>query len=410
MNFNFATTGLSAGSNARIGYDTTSNAYKCSVDGQTFQGAPVLPPDTVGELAGIEVFPGIVNGVLEHADYIRPVIGGTPYDWQSLNELMAPGLYEGRPDPLGAAGLRHGIMPINFGLPLLMGGRPDGSDGVTAKIKPGQSIDVEIAAAPAAEGGLSTGLAKSWTIRFWVCQASGKENIKKTLQIQSAASGLGYYDGNRVDCSFDLGDFETMESVPLRTRLDGKQISNIITGAGGAAFDPLVDWGKLPGGTSQIGVKVWKTWAYAKQLKTTTANEYYQFVQGQGQVQDTWGQLLWDLSNFQKKALKITHLGLKQPAVGLVKYLNIKRSTRGLEQIYDVQPGKNPFQWPRYRSVDVKSYNGPSKLPKPITIQNENASIEIKDNGTAISPYSSTNNDSTMLMYGGILYDMMEMV
>lgn len=396
-NFDFATTGLAAGSNTRVGQQA---AYKWTAEGYNTTTPPGMPSEGFGEIAGIEVFPGIVNGKWEHADYIRLYIGGIAYDWQSFNELMAPGLAARQPDPLGAVGLRHGIMATNFGTPMLMGGSPL---ECCPKVPPNKAVEVEIAAAPADEGGASGGLTKPWTVRVWVAKCLGIKNLVDTLKFQSLYTNQGYFNGQDIDVSFDLGDLETAEIMPLRTKIGGNPIRKVIAG-----FNPVNDWGKLPGGMEQLNPKMTRYWIYAKQMEDTSVNEQYQFTMNGQYVHDKWGELTWNYD--RKDALKITHLGFKQPAVGTIKNLIIERSNRSIKQVYDVQPAKNPFGMPRYRDATSISHFGPAKLAKPITFWNENASIEMKDNGTAVDGYSSNNDDSTMIIIGGIKYELGEVI
>lgn len=390
FNFDFSTTGLAVGQNARIGNDA---AYKVSGEGLNQATPLTVPSEGFMEVAGLEVFPGQDNGQFEHCDYIKLFIGGQSYDDQFFNELVAPGAARGQPDALAGAGLRYKGMPINFGMPMLLGGRPE---ECTPKITSGKPVEIEIGAATAAEGGAA--LARPWTVRLWVVKVNGVDKLKEVLKLQSAATGQGYYDGNSMNCSFDFGDIAVSQKMPYRSKLTNNPVKNMVPESG--TFDPLEHWGKLPGGMEQDRPKMHVYSVFAKQMKTTTVNEYYQFVSSSQQVQDKLAELYWDFT--KRDGLKITHLGFKNPSVGVIKYLWLKRSGREIENVYEVQLAKNPFAMPRTRDPTTQVFMGPTPLVKPFTVWNEIGSMEMKDNGTAVTPWSSTNADGCGIYAKGI--------
>jgi len=83
-NFDFSTTNLSVGNLARI---DSAAAYTVNAEGQDMTTPLTLPSDTYGEIAGIEIFPGVNGGMYEHADYVRIYVGGKGHDDQLFNEL-----------------------------------------------------------------------------------------------------------------------------------------------------------------------------------------------------------------------------------------------------------------------------------------------------------------------------------
>jgi hypothetical protein len=371
-----------------------------SGENQTLATPLTLPSESFGEVAGIEVFPGIVGGKYEHADYVKLFIGGQGWDDQIFNELTAPGYAAGSPDPLGAVGLRipgTGI-PINFGLPMLLGGRPE---ECTPKVVPGKALEVEIGAPPATEGGVA--LTQPWTVRVWMARVNGVQKVKDILKVQSAATGQGYYDGNTMNCSFDIGDLAVHEKMPVRSKITGNPMKNMIPEQG--SFDPQEHWGKLPGGMEQDRPKMHVYSIFAKQMATTTANEWYQYTAAQQRVQDKLADLYWDFT--KRDALKITHLGFKNPSVGVIDRLWLRRTGREVEQMYEVQVAKNPFSMPRTRDPAMPMYAGPTKLGKAFLVWNEIGSIEMK--GTvAVVPWSAANTDGCGVYARGIRYELNE--
>lgn len=394
--FDFSTTGLAVGSNARVG---TAAAYTVAGENLNLATPLTLPSESFGEVAGLEIFPGIVGGQLEHADYVKLLIGGQGYDDQIFNELTAPGLAPGVPDSLGAAGLRHGVMPTNFGLPMLMGGRPEEA---CPKVPAGKPIEIEIGCPPAAEGGVA--LAQPWTVRVWIAKVQGVDKLKEVLKFQSQYTQQGYYDGNVMNCSFDLGDLEVSNKMPVRSKLTGNPIVNMVPEQG--MFDPQEHWGKLPGGMEQDRPKLHVYSMFSKQMLATTTNEWYQFTLNALKVQDKMAEMYWDFT--KRDALKITHIGFKNPAVGVIRQLWLRRTGRELEQMYEVQYAKNPFPMPRYRDPTVHAFYGPGKLPKPLLGWNEIMSIEMKDNGTSVLPWAANNTDAAGVYARGIRYELNE--
>ena len=319
-------------------------------------------------------------------------------DWSSdvCSSDLAPGLSPGQPDPLGAAGLRLGQMPINLGLPLLLGGRPE---DCAPKVPPGKPIEIEIGAAPTAEGGAA--LTQPWTVRVWMVKVQGINKLKEALRFQSVYTGQGYYDGNVMNCDFDLGDIASTEKMPLRSRMTGNPIRNPVPETG--TFDPLEHWSKLPGGMDQDKPKMHVYSMFAKQMAATTTNEWYQFVLHSSKVQDKYAELYWDFT--KRDALKITHIGFKNPAVGVIKNLWLKRTGREVPETYEVQWAKNPFPMPAFRSASAVSYCGPAKLAKPMLIWNEIGSIEMKDNGTSVAAWQDGIEDQAGVYVRGIRYE-----
>jgi hypothetical protein len=396
FNFKFSSSNLAVGNAAKVG----DNTY-FKVSGEGFNQAVPLtfPSECFGEVAGLEIFPGKKNGLWQHYDAVKLIIGGKSFNDQVFNELTAPGLAAGYPDPLGAVGLRYGAMPINFGMPMLLGGRPEEA---CPKIAPGQSVEIEVTAPPTAEGGAT--LDQDMKVRLWVAKVQGVQKLKDTLKFQSAYTKQGYYDGNVVNCNFDFGDLEVHEKLPVRTTLTNNPIKNPIPETG--SFDPADHWSKLPGGVGQDKPTLHVFSVFAKQMADTSVNEYYQFVTHSQQVQDKSYELYWD---FKKgDALKITHLGFKQPAVGTINYMWLRRSGREIETIYDAQSGSCPFSMPRERDPNTFVYAGPTKLPKPFIVWNEIASIEIKDNATAVDGWSSLNANGAGVYVRGVRYEFNE--
>jgi len=394
FNFAFGTTSLALGSATRAGH---AAAYKWSGENTIGSTAFTMPQNGFGEVAGIEIYAGIHDGLREHLDYAKIYIGGLAYDNQMFNEMVAPGLLPGVPDALGAAGLRHGAMATNLGIPMLMGGNPMDA---CPKIGPGKTLEVEVACPAAAEGGVA--LEKDMTVRVWIAKVLGVEKVKEVLKFQSDYHQLGYYNGQTMNCSFDLGDIEKSETMPLRSQMTNNPIKNLIPENG--QFDPLEHWGKLPGGFDQDRPKAHILSVFSKQMADTTPNEWYQFVMDSNRVNDSWAQLSWNPD--KRSAIKITHAAFKNPGVGTIKSLRFYRSGREIDQTYDVQWGKNPFPMPALRSPAAIMYAGPLRLPQAYLLWNEQGYIAMKDDGTASDAWSALNRDGAGVYVRGIEYEL----
>ena len=393
--FDFGTTNLAVGNLARVG---SAVAYTVVAENSGATATPlILPPDVWGEVAGLEIFPGIAGGQFEHIDYAKLIIGGKSFDDQIFNEMTAPGLVQGLPDSLGASGLRIGAVPINFGVPMLLGGNPM---DCCPKIPPGKPVEIEIAAPTTAEGGLA--LTQAMTVRLWIAKVSGVQNLKDKLAFHSQYSGLGYYTNGTMNCSFDLGDLEVNDKMPIRTKMAGNPIKNMVPEQG--AFDPYDHWEKLPGGLGQDKPTARVFSMFTKLMTATTANESFEFTSENQHCQDAAARLSW---NFDKgDALKITHIGVKQDPIGIMRQLWLKRSGREAEQVYEIQNAKCPFLMPRLRDPANICYMGPTKLLKPYIVWNEQGQMMVKDNATSVAPWSATNTDGFGIYTRGIRYEL----
>ncbi len=393
--FDFATTNLSVGSNTKIGLQ---EAYTAHYENRDVTTPLTLPNEGYGEVAGIEIAPGVVAGVKEHMS-AKIIIGGQSFEDQVFNEMTAPMLSPGAPDALGAAGLRYGQMPINLGLPMMMGGRPEES---CPKVPPGRALEVEVTCPQASEGGVA--LTQPAVVRLWICKALTAAKVKESLLYASKA-GLGNYDGNVLNCSFDLGDIDVSERMPMRTSLGGNPIKNLIPETN-TAFEPAEHWGKLPGGMEQDRPKLHVASMFSKQMKATDTNAWYQFVLNGSRVQSREAELYWDFT--KRDALKITHLAFKNPAAGVLGKIATRRTGRETDLTYQSQFATNCFPMPAFRSVGALSYCGPVKLPKPFLVWGEIGSIEVKDNGTSVAGWAAATPDQAGIYYRGIRYELNE--
>lgn len=383
FNFAFSSDDLAAGESVVTGQ---SSYYTWRADGQTGSTAWSLDNESVAEIAGIEVFGPYDGNFREKIKYIRPVIDGREISTISFNELMAPGLSDYVPDPLGASGMRwpNSNACMNLGIPVLMGGDPMDA---CPKIGPNDKLSMKIAAPRTAEGGASS-IATDMKVRVWIAQAKGQSKVNELL------TRYGRLSGGRINSDIELGDLEISETMNIRSRATGNPISKSVPRD--QEFK-LTNWTQLPGGDECDKPKVENFVVYAQNSAATTANEWYQFTQDGTRVNDDWQELRFT-SLGEKNALKISHIGVLTHQD--LKYLRVTRSNRAIDNVYEVQPANNPFPLPAGRWTDALQFYGPGKLAKSIVAWNEIMSIEVKDNGTSIPAWSSSNIGTMVAVWG----------
>lgn len=379
--FDAATTNIPVGGSAVIG--SSANYYWRAQNTQS-SSAFALDNESVAEVSGIEIFGPYVGNRRQKFRYVSLEIDGKETESIRLNELMAPGMIQGKPDPLAGAGFRFGHAAINLGMPLLAGGLPEEA---TPKIGPGETLNVRVQAELAANGGEA--LTQPMRVRVWLLQCKGEDKLRSLLEYYHG-QGQGktnLYNGGYLDCSFALGDLEKMDSAPIQT------FEKRVGATGGFR---LGDWTRLHGGNDCDKPKAFNYCTYAQNAAATTTNSWYQFTQDGTRVLESWQVLRW---NFDKRdALKITHVGV-QPHKNL-RYIRLYRSGRSIENVEEVQIASNPFPLPAGKYVDYMAHAGPAKLPKTFFVRNEIGTIEAQDNGTSIPAWSASNEGVLVALYG----------
>ena len=383
FNFAFSSANLSAGESVVTGQ---SSYYTWRADGQVGSTAWSLDNESVAEIAGIEIFGPYNGNYREKIKYVRPVIDGREMATISFNELMAPGMSDFVPDPLGAAGMRwpNSNACMNLGVPVLMGGDPMDA---CPKIGPNDKLTIKVAAPRTTEGGIAT-IDTDMKVRVWIAQAKGQSKVSELL------TRYGRLSGGRINSDIELGDLEISETMNIRSRATGNPISKSVPRD--QEFK-LTNWTQLPGGDECDKPKVENFVVYGQNSQATVANEWYQFTQDGSRVNDDWQELRWTNLG-EKNAIKITHMGVLANVD--LKYLRITRSNRAIDNVYEIQPANNLFPLPAARYTDALQFYGPGKLAKSIVGWNEVMSIEVKDNGTSVPAWSATNPGAMVAIWG----------
>lgn len=382
----FSQNNLAAGATYTTG--NTANMYWRGENNQS-SSAFQLDSETVAEVCGIELFGPNTGSYREKLKYVRMVIDGKEIGNISLNELMAPGLTNNQSDPMGwrEPPMRIGIANTMFGRPLLLGGDPCDA---TPKIGPGQTLSIKVAAHNTTEGGSAT-LTTPMRIRLWMLKCKGVEKVRSILAYQSANSPYmkDKFNGNMVDCSFQLGDLETMDQPTTPITPYEKMVGN------SNGFQ-LADWTELPGGLNASKPTINNFITYGQNAAATVANSFYTMTQDGVKVNEDWNVLRWNLD--KKTAIRIDSVGVL-PHKNL-RYVRMWRSGRGIEFMHEVQVANNPLQLPCGLYITGASHYGPTPLPRPFLIWNEIGSIEAEDNGTSIPAWSATNRGFLIGIYG----------
>jgi hypothetical protein len=293
---------------------------------------------------------------------------------------MSPGPAEGQPDPLHAAGFRQlGHANTMFGVPVLMGGDPSEA---CPKIGPGETLSLRVAAHATTEGG-SSSISKPLRARVWLVKCKSKSKLQSVL----AAKQPSRFDGNFLNCDFQVGDLEMADTQPIQT------FEKRIGMQGGFSLE---NWTELPGGWDCTKPKVSNFITYAQNAAATQANSWYQHTQDGNKINEDWNKLNWGLTT--KDAIRITHIGVLPHAN--LRMIRMYRSDRTWEYIHDVQPGNNPLPLPAGRMVADLRWRGPAQLPKSWLVWNCIGSIEAMDNGTSIGAWSATNQGFLTAIYG----------
>lgn len=357
--FNFASASVSAGDTVTTGQ---SSAYYWRANGETSTSPFTLDSESVAEITGIEVFGPFDGSNNRHPiRYIKPVIDNKEPTTIYINHLMAPGYIPGtNEDVLALAGMRYGHAAINIGRPLLFGGDPTEA---TPKIGPNEGLVMRVSFPSTTEGGSAT-INTNMVVRVWLAMVKGEEKLQHVLEYQQGPGGTGRYNGQQLDCSFELGDLET------GTR---EVYQNVVGGAGGFRMG---DWTMLFGGSDAKKPKIDQFITYGLNRAATTTNQWYQFTLDGSRAYYDWQELMW--RHTKRDAVRITHVGVRD-ASGHLQDVRLYRSDRSVEAIYNMAYSTMPMP------ADELLWYGPGRLPRAYLVWSSNGSIEIRDDGTSIS-------------------------
>ena len=389
LDFHFKASGttISAGNSVQIGDDSNYVVF----DGEKWTNEYRLDENSIAEIAGIELIqPQYAVGVRDKLEYIRLRIDGEEYKHVNLNEHMAPAFSAHVPsnDLFFGGQVRVGDtfenLPDSFchniGVPMLLGGHY--TDAVP-KVGPGDTINVEVRAPRAAEGGAD--ITTDFIVRLSIVECRSKEMFQKLGDM------YGWLAGNSVPQNFTLMDLEENGDIE---KFDVVKSVDMADSTGQMSLEY---WTALFGGLDARKPYIFPYIRYANNAAATTTNEEYIFTKTGSKVLHDEQELDW---NFDKrKALKLDHIGVMPHAD--------QKYTRVFVQGRDANPYawtpedvENEYPMPVGLKYDDLNYNGPAAIGRGIVIWNSKGHISIKDNGTAIPAWADGVRGSSIGVWG----------
>ncbi len=355
--FNFATTNLSAGGSTSSGDTSTTEPYE-------------LDNDSIMELAGIEVIgPVTAAGVRQKIESIKIKIDGEIVPDIVFNELTAPPYHRNTRNQL----IFHdtGGLCFNLGTPLLLGG-----DAIDAcpKIGPKETLGFEVKAPRTAENGAT--ITENMIIRATVVEAKTKEVMDRVLR------QYGTSDGNNIQQNFSVVDLSTNNTIDVTKQVPAE----------------LDSWTELNGGLAAAKPYVSNYITYAQNATATTTNSAYRFTQTGTRVLHDFMDLSW---NFTKKdAIRLTHMGVMEHAnLGYVRLYISGRESPGNDWLI-ANDTENMFPMPLSSDATTYHFHGPAAFPRAEMVYNQQAWLEVKDNGTAVPAWADGVSGTMVALWG----------
>lgn len=378
LDFHFKCSGttLSAGNSAQIGDDSNYVVW----DGDKWTNEYKLDEISIAEIAGIELIqPRYAVGVRDKLEYIRLRIDGEEYKHVNFNEHMCPAFNanEANNGPffggMVKVGDRYENLPTSFchnmGKPMLLGGDP--TDAVP-KVGPGDSINVEVRAPRAAEGGAD--ITQDFVVRLSVVECRSMEMFKKLGDMygwMSADSVNQNFTLMDIEENGDLGDYDVAKTVDMKDS------------AGALSMDY---WTALYGGLDARKPYIYPYIRYGNNAAATVTNSEYIFTKVGSKVLADAQSLEWNFDN--RKALKLEHIGVTP------------HSDQSYTRVYIQGRDANPYVWtpddveneypmPVGLKYDDKNYHGPAAIGRGLVIWNTKGHVSVMDNGTSIPAWAN---------------------
>ena len=364
-------TTLSAGDSAQIGDDSNYTVW----DGEKWTNEYRLDENSIAEIAGVELLtPQYAVGVRDKLEYIRLRIDGEEYKHVNFNELMCPAFAAHDPNnnPFFGGSVKVGDslenLPSSFchniGIPMLLGGHY--TDAVP-KVGPGDTINVEVRAPRAAEGGAD--ITKDFVVRLSIVECRTMEMFKKLGDM------YGWMAGDSISQNFTLMDLEENGAV------EKFDVTKTVDMANSMEY-----WTALYGGLDSRKPTIFPYIRYGNNAAASVTNEEYIFTKTGSKVLHDEQVLDW---NFDKReALKLDHIGVTPHAD--------QKYTRVYVQGRDANPYawtpediENEYPMPVGLNYDTTNYHGPASIGRGTVIWNTKGHVSVKDNGTAIPAWAT---------------------
>jgi len=298
-------------------------------------------PDEVLEVFRIELIPpvdtSVTPNVVKKLRYVTLVINGKEYDTIRINSVMAP---LEQPNNAGVA--------VDLGVPILhrpiLGYLPSIVDATCPKVARGQSLVVKTVA--------DENITQSYSVILKCARVKGRSKLMEII-------GPSYAPGAaRIELDGDL----YIKNMPLLS---------------------LETFDELPGGLAQSKPQILPWVTYARNVKDTTVNQWYDFEYDSG-VKYQWMDLSFNLAD-KSEAYLVKALGVIPNANS--KALRLFVDGRITNPEFSIKTDYNFFYPPMYYDTDANAAMkraGPVFLKKPFLFHGVKGGIQIIDNGTAI--------------------------
>lgn len=371
--FDFSSSNGSAGTEYRTGQST---AFYIDIDNQNLNEYQ-LDNTSCMEVEGVEILGPYTGTYREQLGAVRLVVGGKYNSNIIFNELNAPAFLGNAPNVNNE--FRDGNVCVNLGKAMLAGGP---ADGACPKVGPGENLEVAVTLAKTTDGG-SASITTPMIVRLHVVEVKGEQKLAEVL------THYGHLVNGQVDQSFEIGDIENVENNPI------KAIAKQVPGPNETFM--MADWSRLHGGNEADKPYIENYIGYSQNMAATTPNEWYEFAMTGNKVNQSWQELSWNLD--KKEAVKITHLGLLSHSN--LETLRLFKTGRAKLPEYRCSPSINPLPIGQGLYTDDLMYNGPARLGRGFWVWNEKASVQIKDNGTAVPAWAATPTRGAKIQFWG---------
>jgi hypothetical protein len=294
-------------------------------------------PDEVLEVFRIELIPPVdtTAKAVKKLRYVTLVINGREYDTIRINSVMAPLEH---PNNAGVA--------VDLGVPILhrpiLGQLPSIVDITCPKVARGQSLAVKTVA--------DENITQPYSVILKCARVKGRSKLMEIV---------GPYAGS------------------ARIELDGDTYIKDVP------FPSLETFDELPGGLAQSKPQILPWVTYARNVKATTVNQWYDFEYDSG-VKYQWMDLSFNLAN-KDEAYIVKALGVIPHANS--KALRLFADGRITNPEFSIKSDYNFFYPPMYYDTDANAAMkraGPVFLKKPFLFHGVKGGIQVIDNGTAI--------------------------
>jgi len=301
--------------------------------------AYLTSPDEVLEVFRIELIPPVdtTTKTVKKLRYVTLLVNGKEYETIRINSVMAP---LEQPNNAGVA--------VDLGVPVLhrpiLGYLPSIFDMTCPKVARGQSLAVKTVA--------DEEITQSYSVILKCARVKGQSKLIEVL-------GPTYTPG------------------PTSIMLDSDMYVKNMPAATLESFD------ELPGGLAQSKPIILPWVTYARNVKNTTVNQWYDFEYDTG-VKYAWMDLSFNLA-FKDEAYLVKALGVIPHANS--KALRLYVDGRITNPEFSIKTDYNFFYPPMYYSTDANAAMkraGPVFLKKPFLFHGVKGGIQVVDNGTAI--------------------------